>query len=112
MAKTPAKTKPQVKQGQYQPTNITKKTSTLNDMPNLHPQYNEITVVMTDGKTFKTRSTYGQKHDGSDVMKLDVDITTHPAWTKQVNYINQKSSEVAKFNDRYSGLKFNLRKST
>jgi len=26
--------------------------------PDIHPEYHEITVVMTDGTTFKTRSCY------------------------------------------------------
>jgi large subunit ribosomal protein L31 len=109
MAKAPTKKAP-VKKGQYQQVNIIKKNTALESMPSVHPQYKNIKVVMTDGEIFDTRSTYGQKHDGSDVMKLDVDRKTHPAWTKQANYINQKSSEVAKFNDKYGGLKLNLRK--
>lgn len=42
-----------------------------------HPDYHEITVVMTDGTEYKTRSTYGK---AGDVMRLDVDPLTHPAW--------------------------------
>ena len=29
----------------------------------IHPDYHEITVVMTDGTEFKTRSTYGKAGD-------------------------------------------------
>jgi large subunit ribosomal protein L31 len=29
----------------------------------IHPEYHEITVMMTDGTTFKTRSTWGKPGD-------------------------------------------------
>ena len=45
---------------------------------NIHPDYHEITVVMTNGKKFTTRSTYGK---AGDTLQLDIDINTHPAWT-------------------------------
>ena len=35
-----------------------------------HPDYHEITVVMTDGTEYQTRSTWGKP---GDVMKLDID---------------------------------------
>ncbi len=44
----------------------------------VHPDYHEITVQMTDGTTYKTRSTWGA---AGDTLKLDVDPKTHPAWT-------------------------------
>ena len=46
--------------------------------PDIHPDYHEITVVMTDGSSFKTRSTYGKE---GDTLTLDVDPKSHPAWT-------------------------------
>ena len=30
---------------------------------NIHPDYHEINVVMTDGSTFKTRSTWSKEND-------------------------------------------------
>ena len=45
---------------------------------NIHPDYHEITVVMTDGTEFKTRSTMGKE---GDVVRLDIDPASHPAWT-------------------------------
>ena len=36
----------------------------------IHPDYHDIKVVMTDGSTFNTRSTWGKK---SDILKLEVD---------------------------------------
>jgi large subunit ribosomal protein L31 len=67
----------------------------------LHKNYSEITVEMTDGTKFKTKSTYF-----GDLLKLDVDPKTHPAWTKEANYINTKATEVAKFNNKFKGLSF------
>jgi large subunit ribosomal protein L31 len=45
---------------------------------NTHPDYHFITVQMTDGTTFQTRSTWGKE---GDVLALDIDPTSHPAWT-------------------------------
>ena len=43
-----------------------------------HPDYHFITVQMTDGTTFQTRSTWGKE---GDTMALDIDPKSHPAWT-------------------------------
>jgi large subunit ribosomal protein L31 len=71
-------------------------------MANLHPNYKKITVVMTNGETFETRSTYQNK-----VLNLDTDIHTHPAWKKTTeNYVNLQANEVAKFNKKFGGIDF------
>lgn len=69
----------------------------------IHPKYHEITVVMTDGTSFKTRSTYGQK---GETLRLDIDPKTHPAWTGQHRLVDS-GGQVAKFNKRFQnfGLK-------
>jgi len=67
----------------------------------LDHKYREITVEMTNGEKFKTRSTYI-----NDYLKLDIDPTTHPAWTKETNYVNTKATEVTKFNNKFRGLSF------
>ena len=69
--------------------------------PSMHPNYRTITVEETDGSTFQVRSTYH-----NDILKLDIDKKTHPAWTKGNNYVNVKSSEVAKFKNRFGDLDF------
>ena len=43
-----------------------------------HPAYHKIKVVMTNGTEFETYSTYGE--EGAS-LALDIDPTTHPAWT-------------------------------
>ena len=67
----------------------------------IHKNYHKVTVVMTNGEEFITRSTYH-----NETLKLDIDTKTHPAWTNQSGYVNTRASEVSKFNDRYSGLGF------
>ncbi|MFB0922879.1 MAG: 50S ribosomal protein L31, partial [Alphaproteobacteria bacterium] len=44
----------------------------------IHPEYHEITIQMTDGTEYKTRSTYGEP---GDTLRLDIDPKTHPAYT-------------------------------
>ncbi len=70
----------------------------------IHPEYHTITVEMTDGTQFETRSTYGAE---GDVLKLDIDVTTHPAWTGQGGHLVDTAGQVAKFNRRFEsfGLK-------
>ena len=66
----------------------------------IHPDYHEITVVMTDGSKYKTRSTMGK---AGDTLKLDIDPKSHPAWTGQ-HRIMDSGGQVARFNKRFSGL--------
>lgn len=68
----------------------------------IHPDYHEITVKMTNGETFKTRSTYGKE---GDTLVLDVDTNTHPAWVGGSGFVNEKEGKVAKFNQKFGGLK-------
>ena len=66
----------------------------------IHPDYHEITIVMTDGSEFKTKSTWGQ--DG-DVMKLEIDPKSHPAWTGEHRLVDS-GGQVAKFNKRFQNI--------
>ena len=68
----------------------------------IHPDYHEIEVVMTDGSTFKTRSTWGK---ASDTLKLEIDPKSHPAWTGGKANINDSEGQVARFKKRFKGLK-------
>ena len=68
---------------------------------NIHPDYHEITVVMTDGTKFNTKSTYGKS---GDEIKLDIDPKTHPAWTGQHRIVDS-GGQVARFNKRFGKLK-------
>ncbi len=66
----------------------------------IHPDYHEITVVMTDGSEFQTRSTYGR--DGA-VLRLEIDYKSHPAWTG-VHRLVDTGGQLAKFNKRFAGF--------
>jgi large subunit ribosomal protein L31 len=66
----------------------------------IHPDYHEITVVMTDGTQFKTRSTYGAP---GAVLQLDIDPKTHPAWTGTHRLVDT-GGQLAKFKKRFKGL--------
>ena len=72
----------------------------LNMKKDIHPDYHEITVIMTDGSKYKTRSTMGK---AGDTLKLDIDPKSHPAWTGQ-HRILDSGGQVARFNKRFSGL--------
>ena len=67
----------------------------------IHPDYHEINVVMTDGTTYTTRSTYGKE---GDTVKLDIDPKTHPAWTGGQQRLVDSGGQVAKFNKRFKDL--------
>lgn len=67
----------------------------------IHPNYHEITVEMTDGETYKTRSTWGKP---GDVLKLEIDPKTHPAWTG-VHRLIDSGGQLAKFNKRFENFK-------
>ncbi len=67
----------------------------------IHPEYHEINVVMTDGTEYKTRSTWSSP---GDTMRLEVDPLTHPAWTGEHRLLTSERGQVAKFNKRFQNL--------
>src|SRR5476649_2133777 len=66
---------------------------------NIHPYYHTISVVMTDGTKYETRSTWGKP---GDVMQLEVDPKTHPAWVGGVNL--RKTGQMEKFSNKFAFL--------
>ena len=68
----------------------------------IHPEYHDINIVMTDGTEYKTRSTMGKE---GDTLKLDIDPKSHPAWTGGKANINESEGQVARFQKRFKGLK-------
>ncbi|HYD29729.1 MAG TPA: 50S ribosomal protein L31 [Azospirillaceae bacterium] len=66
----------------------------------IHPDYHEINVVMTDGTTFQTRSTMGK---AGDTIRLDIDPKSHPAWTG-VQKLIDTGGQIAKFNKRFANF--------
>ncbi|SNY90956.1 50S ribosomal protein L31 [Cohaesibacter sp. ES.047] len=67
----------------------------------IHPEYHTIKVVMTDGSEFTTRSTYGSE---GDTLNLDIDPTSHPAWTGNTGNLLDRGGRVSRFKDKFSGF--------
>ena len=70
---------------------------------NIHPDYHMIKVQMTDGTVFESRSTWGKE---GDTLQLDIDPTTHPAWTGVQGNLMDRGGRVTRFKDKFKGLGF------
>ena len=67
----------------------------------IHPDYHEITVIMTDGTSYQTRSTYGKE---GDTLRLEIDPKSHPAWTGGQQRLLDTGGQLARFNRRFQGF--------
>jgi large subunit ribosomal protein L31 len=67
----------------------------------IHPDYHQIKVVMTDGTEFATYSTYGSE---GDTLKLDIDPKTHPAWTGGGQHLTDRGGRLSRFKRKYEGF--------
>ncbi len=67
----------------------------------IHPDYHMIKVVMTNGTEYMTRSTYGE--EGAE-LRLDIDPSTHPAWTGGQQTLLDRGGRVSRFKNKYSGI--------
>jgi large subunit ribosomal protein L31 len=67
----------------------------------IHPDYHPITVVMTDGTKFETRSTYGAT---GDTLSLDIDPKSHPAWTGGQQTMLDRGGRVSRFKQKFGFL--------
>lgn len=63
----------------------------------IHPDYHTITVAMTDGTEYQTRSTWGSE---GDVLRLMIDSKSHPAYTGKRRTLDSLG-RIEKFNRRY-----------
>jgi large subunit ribosomal protein L31 len=66
-----------------------------------HPNYHNITVVLTDGTSYQTRSTYGKE---GATLNLDIDPRTHPAWTGGNQTLLDRGGRVSRFNAKFAGF--------
>ena len=66
-----------------------------------HPDYHFVEVTLTTGESFKTRSTYGKE---GDKINLDIDPSTHPAWTGGKQKLLDKG-RVSRFNKKFQNFK-------
>lgn len=67
----------------------------------IHPDYHVIKVVMTNGTTYETRSTWGA---AGDTMNLDIDPSTHPAWTGGTQQLLDRGGRLSKFKNKFANL--------
>lgn len=66
----------------------------------IHPEYHEINVTMTDGKTVKMYSSV--KKD----LVLSTDNLNHSAWTGQRSNTGEKGRRTESFKKKYAGFGF------
>ncbi len=67
----------------------------------IHPDYHKVTVKMTDGTEYDTFSTYGSE---GDTLTLDIDPTTHPAWTGGSQHLIDRGGRLSRFKKKYEGF--------
>ena len=63
-----------------------------------HPAYHFVNVVLNDGTTYKTRTTWGES---GQKLQLDIDPTTHPAWTGGQQQLVDRGGRLSRFNKRF-----------
>src|SRR3546814_8686137 len=64
----------------------------------IHPDYHEIKVQMTDGTVYATRSTWGKP---GDTLMQDIDSNSHTAWAGGPARLNEAGGQVAKVKKRF-----------
>ena len=69
--------------------------------PDTHPDYHTVTVVMTDGTEFTTRTTWGK---AGDTLRLDIDPKSHPAWTGGQQQLIDRGGRLSRFQKKFSGF--------
>ena len=67
----------------------------------IHPDYHTIKVVMTNGTEYVTKSTWGKE---GDTMNLDIDPSTHPAWTGGQQTLLDRGGRLTKFKNKFANL--------
>jgi len=67
----------------------------------IHPDYHTIKVVMTDGTEYETRSTYGKE---GDILHLDIDPKTHPAWTGGGQHLIDRGGRLSRFKTKFDSF--------
>ena len=69
--------------------------------PDCHPDYHQINVQLPSGTVFKTYSTYGKE---GDTLALDIDPSTHPAWTGGDQKLMDRGGRLSKFKKKFEGM--------
>jgi large subunit ribosomal protein L31 len=69
----------------------------------IHPDYHLVDVKMTDGTVVQMKTCWGAE---GETMTLDIDPTSHPAWTGGSTRLMDQGGRVSKFKKKYEGLGF------
>ncbi|MFV0358466.1 50S ribosomal protein L31 [Tropicimonas sp.] len=69
----------------------------------IHPDYHLIDVKLTDGTVVQMKSTWGKE---GEQLSLDIDPSSHPAWTGGSQKLMDTGGRVSKFKKKYEGLGF------
>ena len=64
----------------------------------IHPNYHMVTVQLNDGTTYRTRTTWGES---GQKLTLDIDPSTHPAWTGGQQQLVDRGGRLTRFNKRF-----------
>ena len=67
----------------------------------IHPNYHFVTVHLNDGTNYRTRTTWGE--EGAK-LTLDIDPTTHPAWTGGQQHLMDRGGRLSRFQKKFGGL--------
>ena len=67
--------------------------------PDIHPEYNDISVTCSCGNSFTTRSTYGK-----EAMGIEVCSQCHPFYTGKQKVMDS-AGQIEKFNKRFGAKK-------
>jgi len=68
-----------------------------------HPDYHMINVKLIDGTVVQMKSTWGAE---GETMSLEIDPSSHPAWTGGSTRLMDSGGRVSKFKNKYAGLGF------
>jgi len=67
----------------------------------IHPKMNMITVKMTDGTEYQTRSTALKE---GETMTLEIDPISHPAWHEDMKTRVLEKGQLNKLQGRFGGI--------
>lgn len=65
----------------------------------IHPDYHFVNVQLNDGTSYRTRTTWGT---ADAKLTLDIDTTTHPAWTGGQQQLLDRGGRLTRFKKRYA----------
>ncbi|MBN9571330.1 MAG: 50S ribosomal protein L31 [Alphaproteobacteria bacterium] len=65
----------------------------------IHPNYHFVNVVLNDGTTYRTRTTW---REPDQKLTLDIHPGTHPAWTGGQQQLLDRGGRLTRFNKRFA----------